>query len=902
MIRRSPPPRGGLILLTLLTVLLASVFLKPGIALDGISYFSYLRSAVHDGDLVLLDEFSTLGVARADFNLTPEGQVRNVFPIGSAVLWLPFYAVGHTVSLAAAKLTGSDPVNGYSILHVFFVYVATACFGLAALVLSARFAVGVTNPLPAWHAAIAVWLGSPFLYYQFIEGDYSHVPAALTVALFVIIWHRTRGHRSLPAHLLLGFLAGMVAMVRWQHVLVLVLPLSDAVIRLWHRRLQAAPEARERPSHPAAPLLVFTAGFIAGAAPQLAYWRIALGEWVAIPQGTGFLVWKRPEIIGTLFSSFHGLFGWHPLLLLAVVGLLILCWQRPGLGLPLVLLFALETYVNSIVWDWEAGVSFGGRRFVGLTVLFVLGLAEIYRRVGAAVSGFITVAAALLNLLLLYEFHFGLISRRWFVSFGEIFSQHARHVQHLDQVIGAFASDHLLRLWPGSAWLVLGSGLLFVLATVLILAAPRRWSPRVLGGLTLLLLVSESTYVRAAIRSRPAPTSAVRDGDYALIDFRWYENGHYQLDPFRPGYPGHRHFLGLGGASLAWGSIPFAILDPLAKPLANASAITTCHLVDTVIEVPLRQEPARALWLAVDGGALTTHSGLAAGRLEITYEDGTFTGRDLIAGKDVWDYWHTPPAECILWQGSPPSDLTVVRLAADSTRTPRGLRIRSAPASTVRGPGFTVFAITQERVGADPAPISISGAANTDFMQDPFRPEFAANHFPHLSPGTYHWQGVPYLILDVDRRTGRGTVITTAWQEHMRIKLPLVESLTERVDLVVDGAGLRDLPHLYVGDLLIHYADGPPAVVHVQSTVNVWDYHEDPDSAALVWRGSPIETLSIIRIGTDPTRPVRSLELRSAGTRGNNGIVAGFAVFAITQKLAGTGSHATRSSSDQPPS
>ena len=43
--------------------------------------------------------------------------------------------------------------------------------------------------------------------------------------------------------------------------------------------------------------------------------------------------------------------------------------------------------------------------------------------------------------------------------------------------------------------------------------------------------------------------------------------------------------------------------------------------------------------------------------------------------------------------------------------------------------------------------------------------------------------------------------------------------------------------------------------------------------------------LAMAGIATDPSRTPRALELRGAGARGNAGIVAGIAIFAITQKL-----------------
>ncbi len=402
-----------------------------------------------------------------------------------------------------------------------------------------------------------------------------------------------------------------------------------------------------------------------------------------------------------------------------------------------------------------------------------------------------------------------------------------------------------------------------------------------------LLLVAEAAFVRAAIATGPSPVARARVGGFVLVDYRWYENGHYQLDPFRPDYPGVRHFLGLAGRELHLGRIPFAILDPTARPLENASALTTCHLANFEAEIPLVPAPTRAVWLAVDGGVLMDHAGQPAGALEIAYTEGSPGVKEVIAERDVWDYWRTPPEDRILWRGAPPADLTWLRLAADSTRTPRALRVLGAPLRSGKlGPGFTIFAATQEAIDGTATPLYLATRANTDFMQDPFRPGYAPNHFPHLQPGLHHWRDVPFLILDVDPGTGRGTVITTAYQTDMRLKIVLDEEPTERIFLVIDGAGIRGLPHLHVGDVLVHYDRGEPTAVPVESRVNVWDYWENPDEALLAWRGSDLETLSVLEVATDPERTPRTLELRSAGAIGNNGIVAGFAVFAITQKLA----------------
>ena len=894
-----------LLLLTFLTAILAFFLVKPGITLDGISYFGYLRSAVQDGDLDLRNEFTFLGVARQDFNMTPEGHVRNVFPMGTAILWTPYYLVGAGDALLMERLTAEPRVDGYSRLHVFFIYIATVCMGLAALWTCFRFAASMTSPGAALTATVAVWLASPFVYYQFIKGDYSHVPSALCVALFVTTWYRTRGRRRLREYLFLGYLAGLTAMVRWQDVLVLLLPFLDLAGNAVSALSARAGGPRElrwgalslkwrgAPDGAAGSILApfregcaILAGALIGGLPQLVYWRITLGDWLAVPQGHGFLVWDRPEVLKTLFSSFHGLFGWHPILFLSIPGLFLLARKEARLAGFLLLLFAVETYINSIVWDWEAGVSFGGRRFVSLTVLFVVGLAAFYRAVGTVASLAITALAVVGNLLLLHEFHFGLIDRRWFVSFGEIWRHHLDLVGRLPQTAAAFADDHLARQWPQATWAVLAPALLLLILTAWILAVPERRRRWVRVGLIAMITASQAIFVRAAIVTRPSPVDHVRRGSFALIDYRWYENGHYQMDPFRPDAPPHRHYLGIEGETLERDGIPFRILDPTLEPLANASAVTTCHLRAFRAELPLAEVPTRAVWLVLSGGSLVRNPGGIAARLELAYTEGSPQRVDLVAGRDVWDYWEEPPGNRILWRGEGAMKLTWFAIEADTSRTPSRLAVLGAPPGDGKvGPGVTVFAVTQETAEGAAIPIGIERVANTDFMQDPFRPSFALNHFPHLAPGEHHWRGVPYRILDVDPVTGRGTVITTAYIQDMRLKVPLVREPSRSLRLVLDGAGVRDLPGLRLGEILVHYETGEPERVPMVSGENVWDYWEDPPEERLLWRGSSLETLSGLAIPVDPARVPSTLELVSAGARGNNGIVAGYAIFAVTQEL-----------------
>jgi hypothetical protein len=110
-------------------------------------------------------------------------------------------------------------------------------------------------------------------------------------------------------------------------------------------------------------------------------WKRLYGQFLTVPQGGGFLVWTRPRIWSILFSTFNGLFSWTPICLLGVLGLF------PGIRDPgtrrasclLLILFLLQLYVNSAVFDWHGSWGFGMRRFMDCLPIFVLGISSLLK-------------------------------------------------------------------------------------------------------------------------------------------------------------------------------------------------------------------------------------------------------------------------------------------------------------------------------------------------------------------------------------------------------------------------------------------------------------------------------------------------------------------------------------------
>lgn len=371
---------------------------------DAVHHFVQLRSVLYDGDLHFQNEYVRLyrlgetgerveGDQWIFDDLTPTGHVRNYTPVGPALIWAPLYALFSAVLWAGALLGLNPPPSGYEPL----LQLAPGLTGIAAAtgaaILSARFAAHWAKPEWATWGTLAVWLGSPAIYYSLISPAYSHAPSMLAMALLLLVWVNGPA-RGTPVRarwlLLTGVLSGVAALMRWQDAISAALPLYTAL-----RQPGSATERLRGGS-------LVLAGWLLAFLPQMAVWQVLYGTPFTLPQGPGFMEWSRPNLVAVLLSANHGLFTWTPILLLAVVGLVALARREPGTTVPLILLAAVGWWINASVADWWAGEAFGARRFLSLFSLFAAGLAVWMsaRRWRAWMAGALVAA----NLLLLLQY------------------------------------------------------------------------------------------------------------------------------------------------------------------------------------------------------------------------------------------------------------------------------------------------------------------------------------------------------------------------------------------------------------------------------------------------------------------------------------------------------------------
>ena len=400
-------------------------------ASDEVQYFAFLRSIWFDRDLSFDNEyrhFYDAGVARTDgfretlLEMQSDTGLRISFAtIGSAILWAPFYAVADAGVLMARAAGAAVPRDGYSWPYLAAVCYGSAFYGFLAVLLGVRLATAFGfDSGSSLLAGVAVWLGTPLVFYTHVAPVFAHATSAFCVALFLTVWLKVRTDWSAAGCAGLAATGALMMMVREQDVSFFVAPAIDFIwYHLTRSRLDVSAAAKSLAAAAAAFALVFL--------PQaIAY--VVLNGHVGPPRLVSRKMnWLSPHAAQILFSPSHGLVFWTPLMLVVVAGLVLLAGRlrraqdisvvRPGaLAVCLIAAMAAQIYLLGSLDSWTSAGAFGQRRFVGSSSIFIVGLAAVLAswRGGwraTAVQALVAVAVWW-NLALIAQFATGLMDRQ----------------------------------------------------------------------------------------------------------------------------------------------------------------------------------------------------------------------------------------------------------------------------------------------------------------------------------------------------------------------------------------------------------------------------------------------------------------------------------------------------------
>ena len=347
-------------------------WMKARVEGDGVGYFSYLRSWVYDHDLDFENEFELLnaekfGIGRKTKDgyrrLKKTGMVRNPFSIGPAILWFPGY---YLASRMFHFKTGYEPELLTIIKWEVWIY------GLAGVFLLFLFLRKYFSVFPSFFSIFSVLLASPLFYYLRNNPFLSHVPSFFSVSLLLYLLSRVEKNHSWFLWILIGSACGLCFLIRWQNGLLLLLPLLWIYLDLIKKKMVPRREILNSTFK----ILLIAFFFILVTLPQFLVFKLLYGTYLTVPQGKRFVTLPA-YLLSSLFSPFHGLFNWHPFLIVAIFGFLFSWRRRPRLNALALSGFSLEALVNGSLREFWAGASFGARRYVGSLPFLSVGFSNL---------------------------------------------------------------------------------------------------------------------------------------------------------------------------------------------------------------------------------------------------------------------------------------------------------------------------------------------------------------------------------------------------------------------------------------------------------------------------------------------------------------------------------------------
>lgn len=379
---------------------------------DGLAYFLYARSIVLDFDTDITQGYETLD-ARFPANSplmislrdwahrnTKTGKIVVPWPVGSGLVMAPFYALGYSVELMVAALTGR-PADSYGLIPQYFYGFGSLIYGLLGFWATFLCCRRVADKKTAYLASLAVILGGPAVYYMFFQPSMAHVPSYGLISLLTLLWWRC-WYEEAHGIALPGLILGLLITIRYQNILfstlLVVLVLREASQTSLSRALRTACIMM------GACLIPLTLqGFhyitIHGLSGEAIDWQAGSGLLVE-PAGIATKIPlytidpRSPNFFKVLFSCQAGAFYWAPILALGFAGILWAarkeCWAWVFLVtfLSQVYLIGGLRLANSVYGEWVTNSMFGMRYLTECGPFLAVGLAVLTRDITRWVRAF----------------------------------------------------------------------------------------------------------------------------------------------------------------------------------------------------------------------------------------------------------------------------------------------------------------------------------------------------------------------------------------------------------------------------------------------------------------------------------------------------------------------------------
>ncbi len=336
---------------------------------DVISYYQYLPAVFiyHDISLKFIEGKAAYFSDKVWAVRMENGRYLGRMTMGLAVMYAPFFLVSHAI----ATPLGYES-DGYSPPYK-FALVASAVFYLGLGLFFLRKVLKKYFPdMVVALTLLLIALATNVYFYSIIEPAMSHVYSFCLFAAFLYFLQKWLERKSLKDTLLLGFIIGMIALVRPNNIIILIL------IPLWEvASWKAMKERSDFLMSSWKKVLVMAAMTFLVILPQLIYWKYVTGHFLYYTYNDEGFFFNNPQFLHGLFSYRKGWLIYTPVMIFSILGFITLYLKFRRLFFPVLIFTLINLYIVFSWWNWWYGGSFGQRSLIESYALLSIPLASL---------------------------------------------------------------------------------------------------------------------------------------------------------------------------------------------------------------------------------------------------------------------------------------------------------------------------------------------------------------------------------------------------------------------------------------------------------------------------------------------------------------------------------------------
>lgn len=362
---------------------------------DVAEYYVYLPATFiyGDHDYHFLDSLGNPEFAeKTSIYMGQEGRRISKMNPGMAIMYSPFFLIAH-----GASLLGAGPLTGYSRIYAFWVALSGLVYGWLGLVVLFRILTRLFDRIAAVWTTAAIGFGTNLLYYATSEPAMAHAAGFFLMSCGILLtlkWHEEKKQRI---SVLLGFVIGMIILVRPVNIFFVLFPLLYGIRSDQHFLRSAIRKPNQ--------LIGIASSGLVMLSLQLIFWKWKTGHFLYFSyQGEGF-DFTDPELWNCLFSFRKGWLIYTPIMVFSLLGFFIrskaLKPFMPGIPIVLILVF----YTMSSWWCWWYGGSFGFRPMIEWYALLAIPFAALVHALKGVKRFLLVMVFGLLLLLNIFQTH-----------------------------------------------------------------------------------------------------------------------------------------------------------------------------------------------------------------------------------------------------------------------------------------------------------------------------------------------------------------------------------------------------------------------------------------------------------------------------------------------------------------